>query len=108
MAVLLPDLSLTVAHRSHPFTRDDYNNPVAGESTTSATGPYPGAAKETDTDNTWRLRLDPSHWPVEPGDEVTDGTRVWVVVAARRHWVPGIPDVDHVAVTATLDPPEVP
>lgn len=108
MSVLLPDLSLTVNHRSHPFVRDAYNSPVPGAVTTSSTGPFPGRAREDATDNVWSIALDTRHDPVEPGDEVTDGSRVWTVTFARIHYVTGHPDADYIEATGTLNPPEVP
>lgn len=69
-------------------------------------GPTPGAAREQ-PDGSWTLRVDPAAWPVNQGDRITDGTRVWVVTLARTHNVPGHPDADFVSVTASLEPPKV-
>lgn len=108
MSVLLADLSLSVNHRSHPFTRDGHGSPVPGVGTTSSTGPFPGRARENATDNVWDIALDTRHDPVEAGDEVTDGDRVWTVTYARIHYVTGHPQADHIEARGTLNPPEVP
>ncbi|MFC8833305.1 hypothetical protein ACFT8V_08920 [Streptomyces griseoincarnatus] len=39
---------------------------------------------------------------------IGDGTRTWTVVSALLRKVPGHPAADYIAVTATLNPPEVP
>lgn len=108
MSVLLADLSLTVNHRSHPFVRDEHGSPVPGVSTTTSTGPYLGRGRENPVDNVWDMAVDTRHGPVEPGDEITDGSRVWTVTYARIHYVVGHPDTDYIEVKATLNPPEVP
>lgn len=108
MSVLLAHLNLRVTRREHMWGRDAHGVPVPTGATETTTAYYPGAAAEQDADNTWRLRLDPRLWPVRDGDKVDDGTRTWVVTQARLHEVPGHTDVDHIGVTARLDPPLVP
>lgn len=70
-------------------------------------GPYPGAAREGEA-GAWTLRVDARCWPIEVGDTITDGTLTWVVASRRLATVVGHPDVDHVAVQAELEPPQVP
>lgn len=108
MAVLLPDRDLTVTRRGHPWRRDARGLPLPSDADAQTPyGPTPGAAREQ-PDGSWTLRVDPGAWPVNQGDRISDGTRVWVVTLARLNSVPGHPDVDFIAVTATLDPPKVP
>jgi hypothetical protein len=109
VAVILPNCALTVTQRAHPWVRDARGTPVpTTDDATTTSGPFPGAASE-EPDATWALRLDPRSWPVRAGDQITDGTRVWVAYGLPKlHEVPGAPAVDHVAVTATLEPPQVP
>jgi hypothetical protein len=113
MAVILPNAHLTVRKRAHAFARDAHGLPVAGASTVTTEGPTPGAVVEPD-DTTpaaapYRLRLDPSHWPVRPDDEVEDDQgRKFIVRTARKVAVPVDDAVDFIRVTADLDPPEVP
>lgn len=106
MAVILSDRALTATVHEHQFAKDSMGSPVRSTVTVSR-GPYPGAAAEQ-PDGTWRLRCDPAMWELRPADELTDGTNVWTVTEALLHSIPGHPDVDHVAVTATLNPPKVP
>lgn len=109
MPVLLPNVQLTLKPRGHPWTRDAHGLPVAPAATGDPRGPYPCHVAESSVQgDPWPVRLDPRMWPVEPGDELTDGIRTWYVATARFHPVPGHPDVDYVVATATLDPPEVP
>ncbi|MEQ7008471.1 hypothetical protein ABN028_20055 [Actinopolymorpha sp. B17G11] len=107
MAVLLADLSLSVATKDHPWLRDSHGHPVAPEEPAELRGPWPGAAREQ-PDLSYTLRLDTRAWPVEPGDRITDGARTWVVASARINTVPRHPDADYIAIVATLEPPEVP
>lgn len=109
MAVVLADRDLTARVQSHPWTRDEHGVPVPAEApVTDDRGPYPGAATEQ-PDDTWTLRLDPRCWPVRAGDTITDGTLTWVLTGnPRLHQVPGVSDVDYIAATAQLEPPEVP
>lgn len=116
MAVLLPHLQLTARVRAHPFARDEWGAPVAPAEPAVERGPYPCAGRETPAAEVgltgeparWSFRLDPAMWPLEPGDEITDGARTWVISSASLSAVPGVPDVDHVVVTAQLDPLKVP
>jgi hypothetical protein len=108
MAVLLPTDELTVKVRAHPELRDAHGVPVAPVNTDpEVRGPYPGAVKEG-LAGTWSIRLDPRVWRVWPDDEVTDGTRTWIIRSAQLNEVPGYSDADYIAVTAVLDPPLVP
>ena len=108
MAVLLPNASLTLLVRDHPFpTRDAHGVPVATVAIEETRGPLPGATLERAV-NDWVLRLAPEMWPVKAGDEVSDGERTWVVSAASLHRVPGHPDADYVSVVGALNPPDVP
>lgn len=107
MAVLLPNATLRVRKRAHTFDRDAHGTPLP-----TPVGPVgaalPGSLLEQPNGG-WNLRLAPSTWRVEPGDEVLDEhDRVFVVTDARLCAVPGHPDVDHVAARATLNPPRVP
>lgn len=108
MAVLLPNCTLTAHARSHAWTRDDWGTPAPSPADTiTTTGPYPGHAIEA-PDGSWELRMDTRHGELRQGDEVTDGTRTWVVAAQPSlHLIPGHPAVDHLAVVGTLNPPRV-
>lgn len=106
MAVLLADRELTITRFDHKFGRDEMGTPVRDTGWTTA-GPFPGAAREQ-PDGTWRLRIDSAAWMLRADDEISDGTHTWVVVSATLVSVPGHPDVDHIAITATLNPPDVP
>ena len=108
MVVLLPNAQLTVLVHTRPVPRDAHGTPLPPDTPPESRGPYPGAARELDTDNQWSLRVDTRAWPFQEGDHITDGARTWVVTDARLKAVPGHPDVDFVAVTATIDPPRVP
>jgi len=109
MAVILANQQLTLLPRAHSFARDAHGQPVAPAATGPARGPYPGSALQGfNPEADWSLRLDPRMAPVEPADEVTDGTRTWVVVTRKYNAIAGYPDVDYIAVTATLNPPQVP
>ncbi len=108
MAVILANCTLTYHGRPHPWPRDSHGVPRAPVLPTMVRGPKPGFAKENLNLRAWVLRADPSFWPMEPGDELTDGIRTWVVVTADLHVLPGYPTVDYIGVTATLNPPEVP
>lgn len=59
-------------------------------------------------DNSWVLRVDPQAWRLRPGDTIGDGEHMWTIVTALLKTVPGYPAADYIAVTATLNPPEVP
>lgn len=108
MAVILPNCALTVTKRAHPWVRDARGTPVpSADDTTTSSGPYPGAAEEQ-PDQTWALRVDPRCHPVRAGDTITDGTRTWVATGfPHLNAVPGVPDVDFIACSATLEPPQV-
>lgn len=113
MAVILPNVQLAVRKKAHPFTRDAHGTTIS-DPTDTPLGVYRAAAlierADTGVDQgvEWGVRLEPEEWPVEIGDTITDGTRVWVVTAARLHEVVGVPDVDYVAVTSVLEVPKVP
>lgn len=108
MVVVLANCDLTALVRAHPYLRDARGTPIPDpNATTTERGPRPGSALEQ-ADRTWKLRLDMDLWPVRAGDKITDGVRVWVINADPiPHQIPGVPDVDYVAATATLDPPKV-
>lgn len=108
MAVILSNCDLAVVARAHPAARDEHGVPVLSDAGAVTRGPFPGAAKEQVDQGTWGLRLDPRCWPVRPGDTVTDGSRSWTVQTALQSDIPGYDAVDYVAVTAVLEPPEVP
>ena len=105
MAVLLPNCALSAIVRAHPLKRDARGRaiPTAQDETTTR-GPFPGYAVEQ-PDQTWMLRADMGLWPLEAGDTITDGTRVWAVITAQATQVAAAPDVDSVKITATLEPP---
>ncbi|PRH78864.1 hypothetical protein C6N75_12725 [Streptomyces solincola] len=109
MAVVLADRSLTVYVLAHPWGRDARGVPVPPppDARPAARGTWPGAANEQ-ADGSWTLRADPAAWPIEPGDVIGDGTRLWTVVTALLKRVPGFSAADYVAIVATLNPPEVP
>lgn len=109
MAVLLPNCELTALVLPHPWPRDARGVPKPpSPDDAEARGPFPGAAAEN-PDGSWVLRVDIRCAPLRAGDRLTDGERTWVVSGApAEHRVPGVPDVDHIGVTATLDPPKVP
>jgi hypothetical protein len=123
MAVILANCDLTVNKRAHPFKRDARGYPVptgghggnileqwlaqADADEITIFGPSPGNATEQ-ADETWVLRVDPASWPIRAGDQITDGTRVWIATGAPNLVaVPEFDDVDFVNVTATLEPPRV-
>lgn len=108
MAVLLVNAALRVEVLAHPQERDAHGTPVAPSTPVVVRGPLPGALRRM-PDLTWNARLDPALWPVRPGDTVVDeNDRRFVVSTAQLNQVPGCSDADYIAITATLDPPEVP
>ncbi|MBG7704922.1 hypothetical protein HCJ76_44375 [Streptomyces sp. MC1] len=109
MAVLLADRHITAYALQHPWERDAHGVPVPPAPGTRpvARGTWPGAAKEQ-ADGSWVLRVDPAAWRLRAGDVLGDGEREWTVVTALLQTVPGYPAADYIAVTATLNPPEVP
>ncbi len=108
MAVLLPNVELRIAKRPHPAPRDDRGQIVQGP-LGAPTGPYPCGVKDRPETGTWSIRLDPSMWPCEAGDEVSDGTRVWVLTGEPQlHTVTGNNAVDYIAARGVLNPPETP
>ncbi|AXI91313.1 hypothetical protein SAM9427_36695 (plasmid) [Streptomyces sp. ETH9427] len=109
MAVLLPDRELTVYVLDHPWGRDAHGVPVPPppDARPAPRGTWPGAATEQ-ADESWTLRVDPAAWRVREGDVIGDGIRTWTVVSALLRKVPGHSAADYIAVTATLNPPEVP
>lgn len=110
MPVLLPNTTLTVHVRTHPWVRDEWGVPAPTvQDTVQPVGPYPGSVTER-TDGGWDIRLEPAVWPIRAGDRIesADG-RVWVANPdPQLHAVPGHPDADYVSVIGTLDPPRVP
>ncbi len=108
MAVVLSDRQLTAYVLTHPWVRDSHGVPVPPppDSRPAARGTWPGAALEQ-SDGTWTLRADPAAWPLREGDVLGDGTRTWTVATALLKRVPGCGAADYIAVTATLNPPEV-
>jgi hypothetical protein len=109
MTVVLPDRELTAYVLGHPWARDALGTPVPPppDALPTARGTWPGAATEQ-IDGTWTLRVDPEAWPLKPGDVLSDGTNTWTVTTALPKRVPGYGAADYVAVTASLNPPEVP
>ncbi|WP_431959444.1 hypothetical protein [Actinacidiphila sp. bgisy160] len=109
MAVLLPNRSLSVQRAgTHPWDRDAYGQPVPPDpaTVTAPAGPaLPGAATEQ-PDGSWTLRLDPSQWPVRPGDRITDGTLTWVLSGAWLRAVPVDSGADYIQANGVLDPPK--
>jgi hypothetical protein len=113
VAVILPNAQLTVRKRTHPSARDAQGWPVSGTALSAPEGPTDGAIVQPDDltpgQAPYRLRLDPSHWPVREDDEVTDELgRKFIVRTARMVSVPVDDTVDFIRVTADLDPPQVP
>jgi hypothetical protein len=108
MAVLIPNASLGVRRYTHPEARDARGKPKGGGALGSLEGPWPGFCAEGDTDNQWSFRLDPAAWPLNDGDHITDGSRTWVITAARPHFNALASDADYVGATAQLSPPKVP
>lgn len=113
MAVVLSNADLRTRTKPQPRARDDYGQVVGSPEHGEWGPPLPGAVKEfvssdDDQGGVWNLRLDPAQWPLAAGDHITDdGLRVFVVMTALLHQVPGVPDVDYVQVTAVLETPEV-
>ncbi|GHH22010.1 hypothetical protein [Streptomyces lanatus] len=110
MAVVLPNAMLTVYALAHPWARDANGVPVPPNPNQKPAprGTWPGSVLEQ-PDGSWSVRLDPQAWPVKEGDTISDETgRSWTLSSTREHAVPGVPDVDYVQATATLNPPEVP
>ncbi|MBM0201914.1 hypothetical protein JNW90_01425 [Micromonospora sp. STR1s_5] len=108
MAVLLADGLYQVRKRPHPAERDAHGTPVPAADA-AATDLVDGAAAHQ-PDGTWKLRLDPSVWPVRSGDTIAKPAedRTWTVTGVPRlHQVPGAPDVDFVDLQAVAVPPEV-
>ena len=115
MAVILPNAFLRVRKRAHPYARDRWGKAVAPAEPGPWSEPVAGGVKEQpslglEQGAAWSVRLPVDVWPLERGDEIDEPStgRRWVVDTARDHRVVGHPDVDYVAVSATLDPPEVP
>jgi hypothetical protein len=108
MAVVLPNRTLTLLRTgAHPWERDAYGHPVPPDPATvlAEAGPSsPGAVLQEDA-KTWKLRLDPSWWPVWVGDRVTDGVQTWVIATVHLNKHPIDPTVNFVRATAVLDPP---
>ncbi|MBV1940762.1 hypothetical protein KUF83_29965 [Streptomyces sp. BV286] len=109
MTVLLPDRQLTAYVLAHPWGRDAHGVPVPPppDVRPEPREPKPGAATEQ-VDGLWTLRVDPTDWPLEAGDELSDGTLTWTVVSALLKRVPGYGAADYIAVVGNLNPPEVP
>lgn len=116
MAVILPNVDLAVRAHAHPFARDAYDQPVTPDTDPALSVFAPGSAivrgRNAEGVEEWSLRLDPSFWPVHPGDRVTDGTRVWVLMGnpdPKLHVlaVPGVGSspVDYVSAFGVLEPP---
>jgi hypothetical protein len=105
VAVLLPDRTLSARKRPHPVPRDGFGQPIPA-GLAAATPAYPGAAREQTERGSWSLRADVRLWPLNPGDELTDGTTTWVVESALKQVVPGYDDVDFIQVIAVAEPPE--
>lgn len=115
MAVILPNALVRVRKRPHPYGRDRWGKAVAPAEPGPWSEPMPAGVKEQaamggEQGAPWSIRLPVAVWPLERGDEVDEPAtaRRWVVDVARDHRIVGHPDVDYVAVSATLDPPEVP
>jgi hypothetical protein len=109
VAVVLPNAMLTVYALAHPWARDANGVPVPPNpgQKPAPRGTWPGSVLEQD-DGSWSVRLAPQVWPVKEGDTISDETgRSWTLSSTREHAVPGVPDVDYVQATATLNPPEV-
>lgn len=108
MAVILSDGTYRVRHRPHPFTEDAHGLPVAASA--PAPGPWRAGARSRQTDGSYHLRLDPAEWPVRPGDQVDgqDGATFILTGWPKKSFNPAGSDVDHVAATAALKPPETP
>lgn len=108
MAVLIPNVELRIRKRTRPSGRDDHGQPLPSVLGV-ASEPFPCGVKNRPERNGWSLRMDPRMWPCEAGDEVSDGSRVWILTGEPQlHAVPGIDAVDHVTAIGTLTPPEVP
>lgn len=118
MSVVLPNAQLAVVRHTHPFPRDEHGQPV-----TPASPPLPGPFRPgferrrpgvgVDGVQEWTFRLDPEFWPLEEGDRITDGTRVWVLTQADivELVVPGYPGrspVDYISAKGNLEPPWTP
>lgn len=117
MAVILPNMRVEVRARVHTFVRDAHGTPVAPQVATQSRGVHDASVREQGAQPgagappTWNARLAPQAWPVDAGDELHEqggGARVWVIFGEPRlHAIPGHDDVDYIAATVTLSPPEV-
>jgi hypothetical protein len=110
MPVLIPNCQLVAHARKHPLEeRDAHGVPVpTSADEVEYRGPYPSRADETEEG--WKLSLDPATYPLRAGDLVTEdgGTRSWTLAADPiTHFVPGYPQADFVEARATLNPPRV-
>jgi hypothetical protein len=97
-----------VRHRAHPYGEDDHGLPVAGAA--PAPGPLRAGGAKRQPDGSFTLRLDPAEWKIRPGDQI-DGPDGSVYIATgwpRRNLNSAAADVDHVWLTAALEPPETP
>ncbi len=110
MAVMLPNAQITAHVRSHAWTRDAHGTPVpTGTDTITARGPFPCNLVRKDGGEAWACRLDPRMDPLRPGDELTDGDRVWTIgPGVTFHEIPGCSYIDYIEATAVLNVPEVP
>ncbi|MFJ5121963.1 hypothetical protein [Kitasatospora sp. NPDC088548] len=111
MAVILANRQFTAHVSPHPWPRDAHGTPIApapGSVPAGNSRPLPGSAIKQQ-DGTWSLRVDPTLWPLRVGDRIVATTNEsWTVDTARLCAVAGHTAADYIAVTATLDPPEVP
>lgn len=106
MAVLIPNADLTARVRRRPSLRDAHGQ-IVPSPFVAFRGPWPCGVKDRPDTGGWSLRLDPRMWPLEAGDEVTDGVRVWVLTGEPQlHTVPGVDAVDYIQARGTLNPPE--
>jgi hypothetical protein len=104
MAVILSDGNYGVQKRTHPFLRDAEGMPVPAEPG-EVQGPWPGGSRR-EADGTYSIRLDPRCCPLYEGDLVTGPAgEVWLVegLPQLRTNVASA-DLDHVALTGSIQP----
>jgi hypothetical protein len=84
VAVILPDRQLRARKTAAPRRPGRRSVPPCPARLGSWSAYYPGAAKEQSERGNWSLRADVRLWPLNPGDELTDGaSRVGRAVRAQ-------------------------
>ncbi len=93
MVVIFPNAQLAVRAHAQPKARDPHGQPITTDEPEWGP-PLPGSVlivgdgvQDENNAEAYSLRLDPQQWPVKVGDEVSDGTDVYVVTAAKLNTI---------------------